>query len=77
MTPPVSTTGRVPKRSESVPHTSEPTPMKIHERKAAAEMSARDQPIDWDMGWRKMLSEIIAPCPIEVARMPTLTMTQP
>ena len=37
----------------------------------------RDQPIAWAMGWRKMLSDSIAPMPMQVTTIPTPTMTQP
>jgi hypothetical protein len=46
-------------------------------RRAAVEMPVRDQPMASEMGWRKMLSESIAPIPIQVTRKPAPTMTQP
>jgi hypothetical protein len=44
---------------------------------AAVEIPVRDQPVDSDMGWRKMLSESIAPTPMQVTRMPVPTMIHP
>ncbi len=46
-------------------------------RSAAIEMPVRDQPIASDMGWRKILSESIAPNPMQVTTKPAPTMTQP
>jgi len=46
-------------------------------RSAAIEMPARDQPIVAAMGWRKTLSESIAPRPMQVTTIPTPTTTQP
>jgi hypothetical protein len=43
----------------------------------AVEMPARDQPIASVSGWRKMLSDIIAPMPMQVTTKPTATMVQP
>ena len=41
------------------------------------EMPVRDQPMASEMGWRKMLNDIIAPIPMQVTTMPTPTITQP
>ena len=40
-------------------------------------MPVRDQPIASDMGWRKTLSESIAPTPMQVTTMPAPTTNQP
>jgi hypothetical protein len=45
--------------------------------RAAVEIPGRDHPIAWVIGWRKMLSESIAPMPMQVTTMPTPTMIQP
>jgi hypothetical protein len=62
-----------PHRSESAPQTIEPTPMQRKLRSAAVEMPVRDQSIAAAMGWRKTLSESIAPCPMQVTMIPTPT----
>ena len=45
--------------------------------RATVEIPVRDQPIAGAIGWRKMLSESIAPIPMQVTTMPTPTMIQP
>ena len=77
MTPPQSTTARVPRRSESAPQRNDPAPMQIQLRSAAVEIPARDQPIASDMGWRKTPSESMAPNPTQVMMAPAATMTHP
>jgi hypothetical protein len=67
----------VPTRSESAPQKNDPTPIPSQLRSAAVEMPVRDQPIASDMGWRKMLSESIAPTPMQVTTIPAPTMIQP
>src|SRR5438093_1620244 len=69
-TPPASTTARVPHRSESAPQMNDPTPMQTKLRSAAVEILVRDQPITSDRGWRKTLSESIAPSPTHVTTTP-------
>ena len=44
---------------------------------AAVAMPVRDQPMAWAIGWRKMLSEAIAPNPTHVTTIPAPTMIQP
>ncbi len=73
----MSTTARVPIRSESAPQKNDPTPMQRKLRSAAVEMPVRDQPIASDMGWRKTPSENIAPNPTQVTTIAAPTMTQP
>ena len=73
----MSRTVRVPSRSESAPQRNAPTPMASQLTRAAVEIPVRDHPIAWVMGWRKMLSESIAPMPMQVTTMPTPTMIQP
>src|SRR5262249_59115815 len=60
-TPPLSTTVRVPKRSERAPQTKALTPMQSQLTRAVVEMPVRDQPIASDTGCKNTLSESIAP----------------
>ncbi len=68
---------RVPSRSENAPHRNAPTPIASQLTRAALEIPVRVHPIAWVMGWRKMLSDSIAPMPMQVTTIPTPTMIQP
>ena len=76
-TPPVSTTARVPNRSDSEPQKNDPKPIARKLSTAANEMPARDQPISCDIGWRNTPSDIIVPMLMQVTTMPMPTITQP
>ena len=75
--PPLTTTTRVPNRSERAPQANDPTPMARKLRSAAVEIPVRVQPIDSDIGWRKTPSEVTEPCPMQLMTIPTPTITQP
>jgi hypothetical protein len=76
-TPPLSTTVRVPMRSESAPQTNALTPMDSQLMSAVVEMPVRDQPIASDTGCKNTLSASMAPTPTHVTTMPAPTMNQP
>src|SRR6185369_10912680 len=74
---PSSTTMRVPKRSDRMPHKKAAAPMHRKSSVAAAEMPLRDQPVSAAIGCRKTASESMAPMPMQVISMPAPTTTQP
>src|SRR5258706_6547858 len=77
ITPPASTTARVPQRSDSQPHTNAATPSDKKLIADATDTPAVDQPISAPIGCRNTPSDIIEPMPRHVTTMPTATITQP
>ena len=77
MTPPMSTTMRVPKRSDSAPHAKAAPAMNRKSRVTALEMPVRDQPVASAIDGRNTASENMAPMPMQVINMPAPTTTHP
>ena len=77
MKPPAAATTRPPIRSESAPHTNEPTPIAIQLISATSEMALRLQRIESSMGLRKTASEKRAPMPTAITVAAAARTTQP
>src|SRR3954454_13135197 len=75
-TDPISTTGRAPMRSASVPQAMLPNAIARNAIVIALEMPATDHPVSSEMGRRKTGSENIEPTATQLSRPPAATMTQ-
>jgi hypothetical protein len=75
-TDPISTTGRVPMRSASVPQAMLPNAMARKAIVMALEMPATDHPVSREIGNRKTGRANMEPIATQPSRPPAATMTQ-
>jgi hypothetical protein len=75
--PPATATARVPMRSESAPHTKEPSPIATQLSRATDEMAPRLQPMASATGLRNTPSENSAPMPMQITTAEAATTIQP